>query len=283
MKNTIKIALVCIVVIASLLLPNISNAAETGISITLNRPDLIDAKEQVDASVTLTNNSGIDYSNVRVLVEWWGPSAPELLATDYTGTYDLSQIRYWGPESGFPCANGYTATTPIKATFNTPGKYVISVALVDVSKESNEVVAQEDFIVEVGTVVSVNIDDKAYTYSSTGAASFDSLNIPTPEKEGYTFAGWYTDADFTNELDTTAVLNGSVSVYAKFVKNEEENTDKEPVKDEDKTSEEEKEETKSEEEKDETPKTGVASYLAVAAGVAVVSTMTVVYLRKRNA
>ena len=44
-----------------------------------------------------------------------------------------------------------------------------------------------------------------------------------------------------------------------------------------------KEDPKSEEEKDETPKTGVASYIAIAAGVAVVSTMAVVYLRKRNA
>ena len=43
------------------------------------------------------------------------------------------------------------------------------------------------------------------------------------------------------------------------------------------------EESKSEEEKDETPKTGIASYVAIAVGVAVISTIAVVYLRKRNA
>ena len=85
------------------------------------------------------------------------------------------------------------------------------------------------------------------------------------------------------EFDFSQPLNSDAMAYVTFTKAvDEDNTpvDDEEKNEEDKTSE---EEAKSEEEKDETPKTGIASYLAIALGVAVISTVGVVYLRKRNA
>ena len=93
----------------------------------------------------------------------------------------------------------------------------------------------------------------------------------------------YNSDQAYEEFDFSEPLNSNAMAYVTFTKAvDEDNTpvDDEEKNEEDKTSD---EEAKSEEEKDETPKTGIASYLAVALGVAVISTVGVVYLRKRNA
>ncbi len=40
--------------------------------------------------------------------------------------------------------------------------------------------------------------------------------IETPTKEGYVFAGWYTDKDLTQPFDATAPLTTNVTLYAKY-------------------------------------------------------------------
>ncbi len=44
-------------------------------------------------------------------------------------------------------------------------------------------------------------------------------------KEGYTFEGWYTDAEFKTAWDDTAPVNENIVVYAKFVANQGEDKD----------------------------------------------------------
>lgn len=41
-----------------------------------------------------------------------------------------------------------------------------------------------------------------------------------PAAEGYTFAGWYKDAAFTEKFDFDAEINADTEVYAKWTKNE---------------------------------------------------------------
>ena len=50
-----------------------------------------------------------------------------------------------------------------------------------------------------------------YTTSST------TITNPMPTRTGYTFGGWYLDADCTQKADTTIVLTSDVTVYAKWI------------------------------------------------------------------
>lgn len=59
----------------------------------------------------------------------------------------------------------------------------------------------------------------SYTYG-IGVASFADA-----EKEGYTFEGWYADAEFTTQITSIdATRIGDVTLHAKFVEDEEETT-----------------------------------------------------------
>ncbi len=44
-------------------------------------------------------------------------------------------------------------------------------------------------------------------------------DAPNPTKTGYTFKGWYTDANYTNEFVITTPITESISLYAKFEAN----------------------------------------------------------------
>ena len=43
--------------------------------------------------------------------------------------------------------------------------------------------------------------------------------LPTPTREGYGFAGWYTDLTFTTEIELSYIPTADVEVYAKWLKN----------------------------------------------------------------
>ncbi|MBQ4599990.1 MAG: InlB B-repeat-containing protein, partial [Clostridia bacterium] len=66
------------------------------------------------------------------------------------------------------------------------------------------------------------------TYKSTGANDHVSATVKkgtalampaAPTKDGYTFVGWYKDINGTKPFDFNAKITGSVSIYAKWVKN----------------------------------------------------------------
>lgn len=44
----------------------------------------------------------------------------------------------------------------------------------------------------------------------------DAYVLPTPEREGYSFEGWYTDAEFTGEPVTEVIAAANVTYYAKW-------------------------------------------------------------------
>lgn len=39
-----------------------------------------------------------------------------------------------------------------------------------------------------------------------------------PVKEGYIFSGWFTDLKFQEEYDFNNIINGDITLYAKFIK-----------------------------------------------------------------
>lgn len=52
---------------------------------------------------------------------------------------------------------------------------------------------------------------------SISARAGEKITLPTPVREGYVFAGWYTDNNFTKAFDTDAGVTGNLNLYAKWV------------------------------------------------------------------
>lgn len=281
MKNVVKVSLICIVLIATLIIPTTIKAASgEGYTIGLEYNKSIIAGEKVDATAILKGTDATPYTNARINFEITGPATPSVIAYEEDGTpVDVMKYGYYGPEGGFLVGNTFENRTRIEAEFPKAGEYTLTMSLVDMSNDK-AVIASETYTISVGLNVTVVIDGNEQNYTMNAPASFDSLKISTPEKEGYKFVGWYTDANFENALDTTAVLDENTTVYAKFevIENNEGNTDNTG----DSNTTEEEQPAAEEGEKDETPKTGVANYLGIAAGVAIIATVAVISLKKRN-
>jgi hypothetical protein len=115
-------------------------------------PSVVRQDETNIGSVTLKGSEGNEagYSNARIKIELLskpeGAAIPELIANDGNKDYDLLEIGYWGPASGFEITPDYHATTPLKATFYDPGEYTIKYSLVDVSNEEAVITEKTDTI-----------------------------------------------------------------------------------------------------------------------------------------
>lgn len=92
----------------------------------------------ITTEVKLIGNNAPAYPKVRVKVDISGPATPKLMATDSEGNeWDIAQIGYWGPETGFAVGGTFTNTTPVTATFPEAGLYEITLSLVDVSQPTS--------------------------------------------------------------------------------------------------------------------------------------------------
>ena len=102
-----------------------------------------------DAVVLLTGVNGTPHTSVQIKVDITGPATPKIIATDATGTeYDIAQLGYWGPPSGFQVGGDFVNKTPIKATFIEEGSYTIKLSLVDLAN-GNAVITTKTFDIEI--------------------------------------------------------------------------------------------------------------------------------------
>lgn len=71
-----------------------------------------------------------------------------------------------------------------------------------------------------GFTVKFDTDGGSYV-QSVKAYHSETVSIPEqPVKEGYTFGGWYTDRDCTNEWDIHSdTVTQSMTLYARWIKN----------------------------------------------------------------
>ena len=59
--------------------------------------------------------------------------------------------------------------------------------------------------------------DGGTKYFSIRALEDDTITLPTPEKEGYEFLGWYDNRDFSGEaLKEEYIIDGNVTLYARW-------------------------------------------------------------------
>jgi uncharacterized repeat protein (TIGR02543 family) len=80
----------------------------------------------------------------------------------------------------------------------------------------------------VGLAIGLNNNDKndgnvTLKFEANGVEISDivkqkgeEVSLPVPEKEGYAFEGWYTNAEFEGSPVTSVVLDGNVTYYAKW-------------------------------------------------------------------
>lgn len=75
------------------------------------------------------------------------------------------------------------------------------------------------FKLNAGVKVSFNAGEGSKVDFQTTAASGSVTKPADPTREGYTFAGWYTDEACTEAYDFSAAVTADMTLYAKWVKN----------------------------------------------------------------
>ena len=144
-RKILFIFMLCLIVFSTAVF-----AADEGYEFNLKYEGEIVVDEAKSGSVTLTGTDATPYTNVRIKVDLVsGPGTPSLIAYDSNGTrFDIAEIGYWGPPSGFAVGGTFTNETPITATYPKAGTYVTKLSLVDVN--SNEaVITSKEFTITV--------------------------------------------------------------------------------------------------------------------------------------
>ena len=91
------------------------------------------------------------------------------------------------------------------------------------TNQSGEIIVR--FLVTPNHVVSfetyggTEFDDLIVENMDSVSETIGSESLPVPEKEGYTFYGWYTDPDFEDEFSTHLCIEESITIYAQFIDN----------------------------------------------------------------
>ena len=175
-----------------------------------------------------------------------------------------------------PAENGYLTEFTITNTESTTNKVVIAGDKV-VLTDKNDNVISESTIPDKATP---NVDESAkkviitlvygektnrITVNEGEAITKEQLDEYITIEEGYEVVGYFTDKDYKVKFDFKTKLDKDTAIYVKIGKIEETVP-----------------ETKPEEEKDDVPKTGVESYLSLAILSIIISTVGIIYIRKKN-
>lgn len=142
--------------------------------------NIIENQEKA-ANVILQGTNATPYSNVRIKLEFVsGPATPKIMATDSNGTdFDLENIGYWGPPSGFAVGGDFENKTAIRAVYPKAGTYVSRLSLVDVNN-NEAVISSNEFTVTVlaaqapvNNTVNNTIDNTINNLPQTGTSIFE--------------------------------------------------------------------------------------------------------------
>lgn len=138
-----------LITILAIILCSCTSVYAAGYSFDLQYEGTIVKNVEKDANVLLIGDEGPAFTSVQIKVDITGPATPEILATDSNGVeYNIAQIGYWGPPSGFQVQGDFVNTTPIRATFPEEGNYTIKLSLIDLAN-ANAVITTRTFSIEV--------------------------------------------------------------------------------------------------------------------------------------
>lgn len=167
-----KIKIISIILTLLLMISTVCYAAiDNTIHFDISYEGTVKVNEEKDTLIILAGQNTPLHSNVRVKVDIQGPAKPKLIATDSLGTeIDISDLGYWGPDTGFPIQGTFTNETPVKATFTEAGSYTIILSLLDV-QNANDILAQKTVTIQV----------QADTPPTANETVNEIVNEPTPE------------------------------------------------------------------------------------------------------
>lgn len=128
----------------------------------LNYEGNIIANEPKEGVVKLVGVDGTLHTNVRIKVDVSGPATPKIIAYDSNGTkFDIAEIGYWGPASGFPVQGTFTNETPVTVTYPEAGTYKTTLQLIDVAN-NNAVITSKEFTINVLSANADNDEDNKF-------------------------------------------------------------------------------------------------------------------------
>ncbi len=177
---------------------------------------------------------------------------PQFTVTEGAPASFDSSTAYWQKKDGSFWQNqylysGYTFTAGtyrlqvrVELDGNAGATHVfasnVSVSVNGVAWTVNEPVIYDDnsYVFAISPEFVLTASDVAPTftvsYETNGGNSIPKASglkyyakIPTPQapvREGYTFYGWYRDAELTKEVDWNYGITGDTTIYAKWIKNE---------------------------------------------------------------
>lgn len=150
MKKNVFFTLLIFILIASTVIFATDTSTNNGYAFDVKYEGEIKKDVQKEGTVTLTGTNATPYTNVRIKVDLIsGPATPKILATDSAGTtYDIAEIGYWGPPSGFAVGGTFVNETPIKVTYPEAGTYVSKLSLIDLNN-NNAVITSKEFTITV--------------------------------------------------------------------------------------------------------------------------------------
>ena len=138
-------------------------------------------------TVTFASNGGSKIQN-QVILDGNTVSKP---ADPYKMGY---RFAGWFTTAGFNPDSEYDFTTPVKSNLTLYAKWA-DASTYTVTFESNGGSAVDSQTVDINT---------------------NAMKPDAPTKKGYTFAGWYSDAELTTEYDFNTPVNADMTLYAKW-------------------------------------------------------------------
>lgn len=171
--------------------------------------------------------------------------------------------------------NGHLTEFTVTNTENTTNKVLIAGDKVVLTDENNNVISET----EVPDNATANADEQNVVITLIANGETNKIVVKEGETiteeflkshikltEDYTVEGFYTDENYTISFDFSKAIDKDTTIYAKTAKVE----DEEPTP------------VVPEPEKDETPKTGVENYLGIAVSVAILSTVAIIFTKKKE-
>ena len=171
--------------------------------------------------------------------------------------------------------NGHLTEFTVTNTENTTNKVLIAGDKVVLTDENNNVISET----EVPDNATANADEQNVVITLIANGETNKIVVKEGETiteeflkshikltEDYTVEGFYTDENYTISFDFSKAIDTDTTIYAKTAKVE----DEEPTP------------VVPEPEKDETPKTGVENYLGIAVSVAILSTVAIIFTKKKE-
>lgn len=131
------------------------------------------------------------------------------LTLDTTGGQKLDPIT--GIAKGTKMKDIEGLTTPVREGFNFVGWYDLNGKAFVNPKTDSTTITKDTTWYAKWQPVNVGLKFQNYTDFNESVAYGSTYTLPTPEKDGYKFMGWYLDSDFKTKVESSIIVNDSIS------------------------------------------------------------------------